>query len=328
MEMLARAQGRLNIEEEYSKTLQTQLNACFLSKKHQTHEEIGVLLVDTHQDLISPMLQNMMIQRRTSSEIELAMAGYFDASADASEMCRQLLRNIKSTKSNYQSMDSFLASLSDGTASTSAGEPFVRIRSNHFCTMTPSNFRQIHDRYSSIPQSIRSSHKRVTRKLRMVKAIKKLSRTCVLMACGAATAAAIGVAAHLLFCGLLVIGPVAATALKWRRIAARKRRWSGRTMSELMRLREQLDTAAKGAYVLGRDLDTVSHLVARLSDGIERENTMAKWCEERSDERSSVMEIVSELRSSCLRSRRLTNELEEHVCLCLATIHRARHLVI
>ncbi|CAL5032154.1 unnamed protein product [Urochloa decumbens] len=333
MEMPMRAQGPLNIEEEYNNTLQTHSNACFLSKKQQSDEEMGVLL-DTHHDLIiSPMLQNMVIHQRTSSEIELAMAGYFDASAEASEMCRQLLRNIKSTQSNYQSMDSFLASMSesDGTANTSSTlEPSVR--SNPFCTMTRSNFRQIHDRYSSILQRIRSSHRRVTRKLKMVKAIKKLSRTCVLMACGAAAAAAIGAAAHLLFFGLLVIGPAAAglfpAALK--RTARKRRRcgWSWTTSSELMRLREQLDTAAKGTYVLGRDLDTVSHLVARLSDGIERENAMARRCEERSGERSSVMEIVSELRSSCSSSRRLADELEEHVCLCLATIHRARLLVI
>ncbi|CAL5067706.1 unnamed protein product [Urochloa decumbens] len=333
MEMLMRAQGPLNIEEEYNNTLQTHSNACFLSKKQQSDEEMGVLL-DTHQDLISPMLHNMVIHQRTSSEIELAMAGYFDASAEASEMCRQLLRNIKSTQSNYQSMDSFLASMSesDGTANTSSTlEPSVR--SNPFCTMTRSNFRQIHDRYSSILQRIRSSHRRVTRKLRMVKAIKKLSKTCVLMACGAAAAAAIGAAAHLLFFGLLVIGPAAAglctAALKRAARTARKRRRCGwTTSSELMGLREQLDTAAKGTYVLGRDLDTVSHLVARLSDGIERENAMARRCEERSGERSAVMEMVSELRSSCSSSRRLADELEEHVCLCLATIHRARLLVI
>ncbi|CAL5017036.1 unnamed protein product [Urochloa decumbens] len=330
--MPMRAQGPLNIEEEYNNTLQTHSNACFLSKKQQSDEEMGVPL-DTRQDLIiSPMLHNMVIHRRTSSEIKLAMAGYFDVSAEASEMCRQLLRNIKSAQSNYQSMDSFLASMSDITASTSSTlEPSVR--SNPFCTMTRSNFRQIHDRYSSILQRIRSSHRRVTRKLKMMKAIKELSRTCVLMACGAAAAAAIGAAAHLLFFGMLVIGPAAvglcpAALKRAARTARKRRRCSWTTSSELMRLQEQLDTAAKGTYVLGRDLDTVSHLVARLSDGIERENAMARRCEERSGERSSVMEIVSELRNSCSSSRRLADELEEHVCLCLVTIHRARLLVI
>ncbi|KAJ1270972.1 hypothetical protein BS78_06G092700 [Paspalum vaginatum] len=79
------------------------------------------------------------------------MAGYFHASAEASEMCRQLLKNIKGTRSNYRSMDSSLASMADGTASTAnAREPAVR--SNPFCTMTQINFRQVHDRYSCILQ--------------------------------------------------------------------------------------------------------------------------------------------------------------------------------
>ncbi|RCV33621.1 hypothetical protein SETIT_7G096900v2 [Setaria italica] len=325
METPVRAQGPLNIEEEYNNTLRTQSNACFLSKKQQSEEEMEVLH-DNHQGLISPMLQDMVIHRRTSSEIELAMAGYFDASAEASEMCRQLLRSIKSTQSNYQSMESFLASMSDGSARE-------LVRSNPFCTMTRSNFRQIHERYSSILQSIRSSHRRVSRKLRMVKAIKKLSRTCVLMVCGAAAAGTIGAAAHLLFFGLLIV-PAAAglcpAALRRRRLsartAARELRPGG--MTSLVRLREQLDTAAKGTYVLGRDLDTVSHLVARLSDGIERENAMARRCAERAGDRCPVQEMVGELRRSCSSSRRLADELEEHVCLCLATIHRVRLLVI
>ncbi|OEL27478.1 hypothetical protein BAE44_0011503 [Dichanthelium oligosanthes] len=319
-------QEYFNIEEEYNNNLRRQSNAHFLSKEQQSDEGMKVLL-ETHQDLISPMLQSMVIPRRTSSEIELAMAGYFDASAEASEMCRQLLRDIKSTQTNYQSMDSLLASMSDGTASISARDELV-IRSNPFCNMTRSNFRQIHERYSTILQSIRSSHGRVARKLKIVKAVKKLWRTCLVMACGAVAATAIGAAAHLLFLGLL-IGPagLCPKALKKRLAVGTTRKQFSRTTS-LMWLREQLDTAAKGTYVLGRDLDTVSQLVARLSDAIERENAMARQCVERAGERCSVQGMVSELRRSCSSSRKLADELEEHVCLCLATIHRARLLVI
>ncbi|KAF8715566.1 hypothetical protein HU200_027225 [Digitaria exilis] len=326
-------QGSLNIEEEYNNTLRAQSAACFfLSKKHRSDEEMAALL-GNHQDLISPMLQNMAVHRRTYPEIELAMVGYFDASAEASEMCRQLLGKIRSTQSNYESMDSFLASMSsDGTASTaSSDQPAALVRSNPFCTMTRSNFRQIHDRYSSILQSIRSSHRRVARKLKVAMAVKKLWRTCLAMACGGA---AIAAAAHLLFLGML-IGPVAAglicptVALKRRLTAARKKKRSTSWTTSLLRLREQLDTAAKGTYVLGRDLDTVTHLVLRLSDGIERENAMAWRCVETvGDSRCPVEEMVSELRRSCSSSRRLADELEEHVWLCLATIQRARLLVI
>ncbi|WVZ85642.1 hypothetical protein U9M48_032542, partial [Paspalum notatum var. saurae] len=221
------------------------------------------------------------------------------------------------TQSNYRSMDRFLASMADGTASTAnAHEPAVS-RSNPFCTMTRSNLRQAHDRYSRILRSIRSCHRRVARKLRMVKAVKKLWRACLVMVCGVATAAAIGAAAHLLFFVLLI------GAFKRLRVATGAKKWFGRTMAmSLLRLWELLDTAAKGTYVLGRDLDTVIHLVARLSDGIERENDMAR---RRCLERYPVQGMVSELRS-CSSSRRLAEELEEHVCLSLATIQKARLL--
>ncbi|WVZ85632.1 hypothetical protein U9M48_032533 [Paspalum notatum var. saurae] len=321
-----RAKGFWNIEEEYYNTLRTQSNACFLSEKHQSEEEMEAVLLDTREDnLISPMMfQNMITQMhpRRSSEMEfVAMVGYFDASAEASEMCRQLLKHIKSTQSNYRSMDSFLARMADGTASTaSAREPAPAVRSNPFCTMTRSNFRQVHDRYSCMLRSIVPGHRRVPRKLKMAKAIKKLRRACLAMVGGAA--------AHLLFgpaAAAAGIYPVALMSLRRRAGAAttgsaawKKRSSSSRTVSSL-------DAAAKSTYVLGRYLDTVSHLVARLSDGIERENDMARRCVEI---RCPVQGVVSELRRSCSSSRRLAEELEEHVWLCLATIHKARFLVI
>jgi hypothetical protein len=325
------AQEALHIEEEYNSMIRSQSNVCFLSKKQRSREMRALL--EAQEDLtISPVLHNMMVHRRTSSEIELAMADYFDASVEALEMCRQLLQNIKDAQSNYQCMDSFVASIS---AAGCAGAPpalnFPYCRSNPFSTTTRSNLRSIHDRYFCVLQSIRSSHRRVGRKLKMVKAVKKLSRALLVMAGGAAAAAALGTGAHLLFFGLVLIGTATAGALKtWiaPRFRGTKKPSGSKTMSSLLRLHEQLDAAAKGTYVLGQDLDTVSNLVARLSDAIERDNAMARWCAERADEGSSVLEMANELRRSCLSSRTLTDELEEHVSMFLATIHRARLLVI
>ncbi|KAG8081984.1 hypothetical protein GUJ93_ZPchr0014g46614 [Zizania palustris] len=337
METPVAVQECFNIEEEYINTLHTRSNARFLSSaKQQSGREMEALF-DPQQDVIPEELQKFM-HRRTSSEVELAMAGYFDAIVEASEICRQLLTNIKNTQSNYHSMESFLASISDSvddataTAATATAtttplpalKPFA-VRSNPFSAATRSNFKRIHDRYSSVLHAIKSSHGKVARKLKVVRAVKKLSRTCLVVACGAAAGVAIGVAAHLLFFSLL-LGP-AAMALCPVALKRRVKRRQSRTRS-LQQLQEQLDTAAKGTYVLGRDLDTVSHLVARLSDGIERENAMARCCVERVEGSFPVQEMVTELRRSCSCSRKLAEELEEHVCLCLATIHRARVLVI
>uniref|UniRef100_A0A0E0KQK7 Uncharacterized protein n=1 Tax=Oryza punctata TaxID=4537 RepID=A0A0E0KQK7_ORYPU len=354
----------LSIEEEYISTLHTRSNARFFSRNKQRS---GVVEMEEaaaaarfefdhpqQQDVVVPAELQRMMHRRTSSEIEMVIASYFHASDEASEICRQLLMNIKNAHSNYLSMDSFLASISDSVAAadaaatTTAASPLAAVRSNPFSdAATRSSFRRIHDRYSSILHAIKSSHGKVARKLKVMKAIRKVSRTCLVVACGAAAAVSVAVAAHLLFFGLLV-GPAAMAlcpmALKRKVTAAAAAavdaRPARRSMTRsLLRLQEQLDTAAKGTYVLGRDLDTVSHLVARLSDGIERENAMARRCAERvADDVGGgvvgggrffpVQEMANELRRSCSSSRKLAEELEEHVCLCLATIHRARVLVI
>uniref|UniRef100_J3LXU8 Uncharacterized protein n=1 Tax=Oryza brachyantha TaxID=4533 RepID=J3LXU8_ORYBR len=282
----------LNVEEEYISTLHTRSNARFFAGKQQSigRESMEARFDPQQQDVVPADVQRM-IHRRTSSEIELAMAGYFDASDEASEICRQLLVNIKNAQSNYLSMDSFLASISDSVAVAAAAyagadattsrlalKPFAA-RSNPFSAATRSNFRRIHDRYSSILHAIKSSHGKVARKLRLARAVKKPPRR----------ARGGGAVPH--------------------------------------------GAEAEGDVGPGRDLDTVSHLVARLSDGIERENAMAWCCAERVADgggggRFPVQEMVNELRRSCSSSRKLAEELEEHVCLCLATIHRARVLVI
>ncbi|KAL6838254.1 hypothetical protein ACP4OV_031926 [Aristida adscensionis] len=335
METQAHEQGALNIEQEYINTLRRRSNLLFLSENQLSVEEIEDLL-QPQQDLLLQALRNMVTDWRSSTGIKRAMAGYSDASADASEICKKLLRNIKNTQSNYKSMDSFLTSIAESTtdASTSAPgapRPFPS-GGNPFGTRARSSFKRIHDKYSLVLHNIRSNHKKVARKHKMLKAVKKLCWTCLVMAC---CAAAIGLATHLASVGVLV-GPVAARlivpmALKTSRLTARttkKKRCSKSRTRSLRRLQEQLDTAAKGTYVLGRDLDTVSQLVERLSDGIDRENAMASHCVERMGERSSVLEMAGELRRSCASTLRLAEELEEHVCLCLATVHRARVLVI
>uniref|UniRef100_A0A0D9W4X7 Uncharacterized protein n=1 Tax=Leersia perrieri TaxID=77586 RepID=A0A0D9W4X7_9ORYZ len=342
METPAIEQESLTIEEEYINTLHTRSHARFFfsPRKHQFDDPQQ----QQEEIVITPDVQRMM-HKRTSSEIELAMAAYFDASAEASEICRQLLANITNTRSNYLSMDTFLASISDcaTSARTTATATAMGIgcsSSNPFGGATRGSFRRVQDRFASILQAIRRSHGKVARRLRVANAVRRAWRACAVAACGAAAAASVAVPAHLLFLGLLV-GPAAMALCPMALKRRRKMSTAAARSTALARLQEQLDTAAKGTYVMGRGMDTVSHLVARLSDGIERENAMARRCAERvlagdgdggGDGEGRlflpVREMVSELRRSCSSSRKLAEELEEHVCLCLATIHRARVLVI
>ncbi|CAJ2666311.1 unnamed protein product [Trifolium pratense] len=89
----------------------------------------------------------------------------------------------------------------------------------------------------------------------------------------------------------------------------------------------QIDIAAKGTYILNRDLDTMSRLVTKLHDEVEHNKEMVQFCLERKYDRFTI-QIVREFIKSENGFRQQVEELEEHVYLCLLTINRARGLVI
>nr|CAD1824640.1 unnamed protein product [Ananas comosus var. bracteatus] len=81
-------------------------------------------------------------------------------------------------------------------------------------------------------------------------------------------------------------------------------------------------------YILHRDFDTMSRLVARIHDEFEHNNMIIRDCMERKDDKCHVQGVVKEIKNSRCGIIRKVEELEEHVCLCLATINRARVLVM
>lgn len=90
---------------------------------------------------------------------------------------------------------------------------------------------------------------------------------------------------------------------------------------------DQLDIAAKGTYILNRDFETMSRLVARLHDEIEHNRAMVQFYLDRKEDKFSL-QIVKELKKSDVGFRKQMEEVEEHVYLCLVTINRVRALVI
>ncbi|KAJ1384992.1 hypothetical protein SESBI_42059 [Sesbania bispinosa] len=98
---------------------------------------------------------------------------------------------------------------------------------------------------------------------------------------------------------------------------------------KLAKVTAQLDAAAKGTYILNKDLETTSRLVARLNDELEYMRTTVKfWLERKEDRIQADGEVVRLLKKNqCSFSDQL-DELEEHLYLCFMTINRARYLVL
>lgn len=100
---------------------------------------------------------------------------------------------------------------------------------------------------------------------------------------------------------------------------------------QLTKTSAQLDAAAKGTYILNRDLDTISRLVARLDDDLEHIRAMVEFWMDRAEDHLQAQageELARQLKKNDMKLIDQLDELEEHLYLCFMTINRARNLVV
>ncbi|KAK9135434.1 hypothetical protein Syun_014764 [Stephania yunnanensis] len=88
----------------------------------------------------------------------------------------------------------------------------------------------------------------------------------------------------------------------------------------------QLDAAAVGAYVVNIELDTINCLVEKLYDAVESDRFLMNFGVERGgrDNRYPIQEVVKQLRKNRASLEKQMGDLEVHVCICLASVNRAR----
>lgn len=92
------------------------------------------------------------------------------------------------------------------------------------------------------------------------------------------------------------------------------------------RAEKKVDAAARGAYIVGRDMDTVSRMVRRAHDEVEHRREMVRFLL-RVGEGELMKEVVREMELGEVGFEEQIEELEDHVYLCLLTINRSRRLV-
>ncbi|XP_073158501.1 UPF0496 protein At3g49070 [Henckelia pumila] len=232
---------------------------------------------------------------------------YFSVTANASHLCGLLLKDLDYIRKEYQSIKKGPSLKTNQFA-----------RSNPFGPSAPSpkHFRVVQAECSSLLTQLESRRNETQSKIWLKKLKYGSAVTIVTLT---ASLIVIVVAAHAF--GMLVAAP-GIIAASYELISTVK-------LSKLSKLSAQLDIAAKGTYILIRELDTISRLVARLNNELEHvDASMRLWLERGNVRLQASGELVSQLQKNEQIFIEQMDELEEHLYLGFMTINRVRNLVI
>ncbi|XP_022889347.1 UPF0496 protein At3g49070-like [Olea europaea var. sylvestris] len=332
----------MGIQEEYANAFRTESYTDFWTRvlvleeeKLNTYLSVGSSsaarlpsyrlfaehLLDPNQSTVSRVLD---LTRNDQPEKFSLLSNYFATTADAFHLCGLLLKDIDHTRSRYKyAKDPFNPSPSGscGPCPLVNHFPMILARLNKFSKSNPftqtaptvSHFQAVQANCSKLLKQLQSSRVKIQAKLRILSKIK-FGSAVFLVAFTASLAIIIATHAFV----MLVAAPgIMATSLE--------------LVSEKKQVKElaQLNAAAKGTYILTRDLDTISRLVARLNDEMEHVHDVVKlWLQRGDDQLQANGKVASQLKRNDQSFIEQLDELEEHLYLCFMTINRARNLVI
>ncbi|XP_066369073.1 putative UPF0496 protein 2 [Miscanthus floridulus] len=271
-------------------------------------------------------------RRRRRRRVERLLIEYFDVTQEACEACSSLLAAIGAARRHQLTLRHLLHRLeedndgggsgSDPAAARDAVAAHVRL-DNPLSPGRLAGFQEVHGRCGPLAARLASAQRRLRRLARAMRVARGTAAVALVAACAAAVVAAVVFAAH------AVVGVGAAAAAVGAGPATSVRRWAAERVSpqHYARAGAAVDAAARGAYIVGRDLDTVSRMVRRAHDELEHGRGVARIAVRGRGERPLMQEVAREEAECEEDLRAQLEELEEHVCLCLITINRSRRMV-
>ncbi|KAL4559097.1 hypothetical protein LXL04_031230 [Taraxacum kok-saghyz] len=314
----------IDVDEEYQGAIRSKSFADFFSKAQLLVQDPSLsmtqsychhkVLLEPDQETIATILESKTMSK--NSNLKVLILDYFAISSEASKICMKILKSITQVRSSYVSNQQTLNIFIED-----------RINNNPIYKISKNDFEVISNKYSSALQKMKVNRRKVDRKLKMISYFNKASGICMTATCGLVAVAAMALAAHTLTA--LVMGPMIFT-LPMKSIKKKVGSLKFLKSRILRRVADQLDVAMKGTYILNRDFDTMSRLVNRLHDEIERNRWMMELYLERGHrgEDKICLQILRELEKSHVWFRKQVDELEEQVYLCLLTINKGSELVI
>jgi hypothetical protein len=259
------------------------------------------LFAEHFLDPDQPTVNQILTQTKLQPEINSLLSDYFSHTANASLLCSQLLKDIDGVRIKYKSLKTIqlVATIKEGSNQISSSMIATNLIELSLCQC------------SELQKQLELSRDNLRAKLQMVTILKHCS-TCAIVV--VTTSLVVLVVSH----GFALL--MAMPGLTLMNLHSKRKLTNATT---------QLDAAAKGTYILNKDLETTSRLVARLNDEMEHIRKMVKfWLERKEDKIQADGEVLRLLnKNQCNFSDQL-DELEEHLYLCFMTINRARDLVL
>ncbi|XP_068653380.1 UPF0496 protein At3g19330-like isoform X2 [Aristolochia californica] len=262
-------------------------------------------------------IQQVLQQARPSNLTRL-VSSYFDNSEHTCHLCLLLHRSIDRAQNLYQPIGDLTEILPSHYLTQSQCDWAFDILAEFDSHENPfpssdSIFHEMRQCFSELKQQLDHRLHKARRQVNLIRCTTKSSAICLVGTCIGVLVSTIVLAVHAL------PALVAASLLMWLP--------DGFVKKQLDHI-AQLDAAAKGTYVLNNDLDTIDRLVARLHATVESDKMLVKLGLERGRERFPIQEVVKQLRKNHPNFLHQLKDLEEHVCLCFATVNRARALLL
>ncbi|URE26326.1 UPF0496 protein [Musa troglodytarum] len=279
-------------------------------------------LLDPDQPTVTKILTHLA--KRCRPEIHVLLSDYYSETADASLLCGLLLKDIDRIRRRYRPLNAALRSFVSASRSRNGLQAigdFLAIVSratNSFDSVASSRckFRAVQGGSADLLKRLESGRKKTRAKLRFINRLKRTLATSAIVLAASTFIIGACVPMHALVT-LTALPPFLSSS---SRFASARR---------LDRVVAQLDAAAKGTYILNRDLDTISRLVARLHDEAEHTLTLLRLCERHGGHRRRLtQEVARQITKNLASFHQQLDELEEHLYLCFMTINRTRRLVL
>ncbi|CAA6663237.1 unnamed protein product [Spirodela intermedia] len=258
--------------------------------------------------LLKPNNQEVLLAGVPDPELRAILLDYFTAGEEACNICVSLLGSIDRLRRDHRIIQRFLNDSSATAVDCADLASYAELEN----PLSSVNFNLIHHLYDSLIRRLNLAGDSFARRARLLRRAKTASGAALVVACGVLAAAALAVAAH------------AAVAVA----VAGARPWMGTLRSgRLARLLAQVEAAARGAYIMNRDMETMSRMAERLQDEVDHGKAVVRLFL-RSREAWVLREAVGG-RAGGGEGGYLerVDELEEHVYWCLLTINRTRALL-